>query len=416
MRKGLFLVCLLSMFFSGRANDIDSLFREVDASIEERPYAFEEKRKRIALLELKLSESSSHEEEYSLLNQLMNEYGSYKVDSALFYSDKCIQVAKVLDRQDSVIESQLNKAYYLCFLRLFHEAFTILEPIDIELLNPDLQKEYIRTIVNVYNNKVRELSVSTYQEAYTAEIKKYIDLYFQIEDQETVDLLNYKAYKCYLDNDLLKSEQILKQILGRDDLSLSQRASNLYDLGDVYLELGGDYLIEAQKVLAESAIICNRNAITKNPPLLELAVLLSEEDYTRAYCYIKVAIDDMALFSRNHKVDISEKTYNEVQSVYYQKIEQQKRNLQIVLTLVFLLSLILLVVLIMLFISNRNLHKKSLEVVQINNSIKESNIIKDMYISYFLRQYSMFIDKISEYKKHIVRLINAKHTNETIKQ
>ena len=417
MKKTLLLLLFLFPFISSvQAMDVDSLLNVLDASIKDRPAAFEEKENRIFQLKESLFASSSGEEQYNLLTKIVEEYSYYKIDSAVYYSDQCIEVASLLNREDCVVEYQLKRIYFFTFLRLFHESFEQLEAIDFKALPVSLQKEYLRISVLVYHNSVRGLDSDYVRGFYDSEILKACALYFEIEKEETYDYLSLKAYVHFVLNDFRAAEEVVLQILAKEDLSVYQRAETLFNLGGIYLGLGESCIDEAEKALIEAAILCNKHAITRNPPLLQLALIVSEEDYFRAYNYINLAIEDAAIFSVDHKVGVREKTYNEVQNIYYQKIKKQKLKLQVFLVVNVVLSFALFSILIIMFRANGALRKIRKKLVHVNSKMKESNRIKEVYISYFLNQYSNYIDKITESQRHILRLINAGHSTDTIKK
>lgn len=410
------LISLLFSIISIRANTVDSLFHVLAYSIKERPTAFAEKENRIFQLKEKLLLPYSEEENYNLLKEIMNEYSCYKIDSALHYSNKCVSTAIALNREDYTIESKLKKAYFLSFLCLFHESLIELEEINMETLPVSLQKEYLKTIIFVYHNKVRGKQNTYFKASDNIKIKQYCERYFEIESEETFDCLSLKAYLCYVEKDYLAAKTIVLRILDLEDLSPTQRAETLFNLGGVYLELGNDYIDVAKSVLAEAAILCCQYAITKNPPLLQLALLVVYDDYNQAYNYINMAIEDAYIFSVDHRLDMREKTYNEIRNFYYLKTEKQKMMLQVVLDVIVILSLIIFSILVISFRANRTLKRTRQELVLVNQKLKDSNRIKEVGISYFLNQYSHYIDKLTEHKKYVLRLINAGHSMDIIKK
>lgn len=213
------------------------------------------------------------------------------------------------------------------------------------------------------------------------------------------------------------AERIIMKILAKKNLSVYQREETLFNLGVVYMEEGSDRMIDAaEKRLIQAAILCNRNAITKNSPFILLALLSANKDYKLAYRYITLATSDTSLFSIDHKVVTREKVYNLIQAIYNHEIKSQKTILQVVLSIVFLLSIIILFILIILYRMNLMLKKKSKELISLNNKLKNTNKMKEVYVGYFLNQYSIYIDKIIDYKKYVIRLINAGHPANTIKK
>lgn len=181
MKKALFLFVFIFCVIFMRARELDSLLQELDASIKERAVGFRQKENSLSLLMKKLSKSSSEKQKYGLLKKIMYEYSYYRIDSAIFYADKCIASATLLKYSDEIIELQMQKAYFLGFLNQFHKSFQLMEAINFEDLSLPLQKKYIYIMILIYHNKVRELENDQIKKEYNLEIKKKIDLYFKIE-------------------------------------------------------------------------------------------------------------------------------------------------------------------------------------------------------------------------------------------
>lgn len=416
MVKTVFLLNFLFFITSVQAQNFDSLFQVLDLSIKERPTALARKENRIFQLKEYLSRSSSEEDKYNLLKQIVEEYQTYKIDSALYYSNKCLNTAILLGREDYIVQSRLKIAYFLSFLHLFHESFQILKAMDFAKFPVSDQKEYLWTIILVYHNQLRSLESRYFRESYHSEILKYCDVYFEIETQHTFQYLSLLAYKHYIVNDFKSAELIVKQILKREDLSDSQRVETLFNLAGIYLGLGNDYIDDSKRALIEAAILCNKMVFTKKPPLLQLALLIAEEDYLRASKYIDIALKDASVFSLDHKNAVREKTYNAIQDIYYREIDRQKEILQFVLVIIFILCLIIMSITFVLFQKNKTLIQTRKKLILANHKLNESNRIKEVYISHFLNQYSSYIDKMTEIQRYMIRLINAGHPTNVIKK
>lgn len=412
MQKMFFLFYLLFSTLFLHANNFHHLLEELDNSIQERSEAFSKKEKKILQLKEQLSTANSDKQQFSALDNIIYEYSYYKIDSAVCYVNKAITMANALQDKDRYIEFKIKKAHYLCFLRLFYESLTILDNINYNELSLNQQKQYLNTIIHIYHNKTRALKNSYSNEVNKAKMLNYCDQYFEIEKEETYEALSLLAYKYFLEENYINAEIVVNKILQKE-LSVYQRTETLYNLAGIYYELGD--FESSQKILIEEAILCNRYAITKNPPLMQLALLLANDNYARSYKYIDIAINDASIFSIDHKVTIREKTYNVIQNAYYHKIERQKSMLQIVICIIFFLTLIVLFVLFKLYYTNKNLKKIRKELMLSNNKLKDSTKIKEFYVIYFLNQYSNYIDKITEYKKYIIRLAKSGYSADMVR-
>lgn len=117
------------------------------------------------------------------------------------------------------------------------------------------------------------------------------------------------AYKFYVEEKYIESAYVVNQILKRNDVPPYTRAETLFNLGGLYIRAGVEYAEEAKITLIKDAILYNQLAITKNSPLLNLAILIMDEkkNMVRANNYIDLAVEDTRVFSSNHKIGFPKK-------------------------------------------------------------------------------------------------------------
>lgn len=411
-----FILGFLIMSFNINAGEIDSLLVKLDKSISERQYYTQKKEDKLSDLKHFLEQTDSLEEQYTISKQIMEEYSYYISDSALYYSRKCIDLSKKLNNGNYQLDMQLKRAFLLSFPELFHESFKILESIDPEKLSTSYKANYYQTYILVYHNQIKDLNTPFYREMYRKEIDKYVNLYLSLGEQNKAQHLTILAYKHYVEGNYEAAADVVKELLSKPDISPYMHAEFLYNLGGLYMEAGNKYKYEAKKNLILASIESNELAITKNPPLLYLAMMLTEEkDTDRAYRYMNITMDEADTFSNRHRHSITKKTHFSIQDAYYNKIENQKKALREYAVMITCLCLIIGAFFIYIFQRNRVLRRTRKELSGAIESLRESNYVKETYISHYLNQYSSYIDKLNEYKTFILRKLNTGQHQELIK-
>ncbi|MFT3994857.1 MAG: DUF6377 domain-containing protein [Dysgonomonas sp.] len=398
------------------ANEIESLFEKLNESFSKHQFYIEKKENRLSDLKQRLKDTIPNDGKYLLSKQIMEEYSYYISDSALFYSQKCLDLSEKIGCRDYLLEIKLKRAYLLCFPELFHESFKILESIDPESLSPREKADYYNTYILVYHNQIMDLNNSYYRRIYKLEIEKYLNLYFSLGEQDAYQYLTILAYKYYLEKDFEGITEVTNELLNKPPISAYSQVELLYNLGAAYAVSGGQYDAEAKKFLIMAAIEGNELAIMKNPPLLYLAmILINEKDTDKAYRYINIAFEQADMFSNNHRQSMAKRIHYSIQHAYLNKIESQQGTLQKYLIIVTGLCICIGIVFIYVLRQNKVLKKTRLELSEANTNLRESNHVKETYITYYLNQYSAYIDKLNEYNTFILRKLNAGQHQELIK-
>ena len=179
-----------------------------------------------------------------------------------------------------------------------------------------------------------------------------------------------------------------------------------YSLAEIYRRQ--KEVDEQKKFLIAAAISDIHNSVKEYLALQELATILFEEgDNKRAYAYMGRALDDAVFCNARQRTIAMADVWPVIQKSHERESASRTLWLTIGLILIGLLSVFLIV---MIFYINRRLKelKETRKLLSTTNEqLKESNHIKDEYITRFLNQCSMYIDKLDTYRKHIYRLFSA---------
>lgn len=131
MRKlKVFLAVLLaSLSLHVHPSEIDSLLRELDMSIRNRPQYTLKRQEQIDALQRKLRLSHSDQERYDLYRELFGKYRSYRMDSALWVANQRVELAKRMKNSLYIRSAELNIAEVMIGVAMYKEGLEILDGI-----------------------------------------------------------------------------------------------------------------------------------------------------------------------------------------------------------------------------------------------------------------------------------------------
>ncbi|MDR3062333.1 MAG: hypothetical protein LBU57_09525, partial [Dysgonamonadaceae bacterium] len=149
----LFIVLLFTRSIDCMSNNrLDSLFKALDITIENKLLYSETKEKRIDSLKLKLSSPLlSASEKVLIAKNLCMEYNVYRTDSALFYSTQMELYAGEAGDRNAYIDSELFRSRIFRTMGLLKESSELLGKVDTLNLPHELKTTYLYTKLSVYN-------------------------------------------------------------------------------------------------------------------------------------------------------------------------------------------------------------------------------------------------------------------------
>ena len=425
-KKGVlgFLFLLMSVSLMAQTN-VDSLLNVLDEELIRSAHYETVKKQRIALIkENALKHNISLEEEYRTNHLLFKEYEAYICDSARYYVNLNIGIAKQIGRQNWLNESILKKAHILATSGLYAEAVELLKTIDKQYLSDDMLIDHYMAFENIYLYHAEYAQDDEYRPKYLDSMNAYRDSVLQIVPKDTYRYIIIKGPVLVDQNKQKDAEKLLNSFLL--DLSSDTREYAVVTsiLAFVY-QLGKKP--DMQKInLVKSAIADVKGVVKENNSLRTLAEILYQEgDVERANNYMKKSIADANLYNARLRNVQASKMLPMIDYSYQMEKEMQHRKLQIFLGVISLLSVFLMFTIGYIFRQMKKLARARLEVVcannelkklnadlleanklqkQMNDSLTETNRIKEEYIGRFLGLCSVYIDKLETYR----RMLNKK--------
>jgi DNA-binding CsgD family transcriptional regulator len=412
---------LFSLCFTATLASVnDSLLWHLYKHIDNKELYIQRKEEKIGKLKGLLSvEGLSDLHVYDINKRLFEEYKKYRTDSALLYVNKNMEIAKRADNKRLEYENMFHLTYMYCSLGMYIEARNILDGIDKDKLPPELLPDYFET----YGSFCSRYGQSNGNTAYYIESERYRDSLLSV-----LDTTSFRYKVAYAAKLLYGNQPVEDRLLSLLDGSDEERGTIAYFLGYYYQKMGDNEL--AEKYFIISTITDIEKCIKDNASIRALALIYYEKgDIDKAYKLMQSAIDDAVSGNvRYRTVEISE-SYPIINAAYQSKENKSKTNLQILLTVISIMSLFLIAGLLYiyrqmkrlsgirkeLYHTNKALSRLNDELTTTNSVLKESNYIKEEYIAHFFDLCSAYIDKFEKYRKTLNKYVSNNQINEVVK-
>jgi len=430
------LILLLFCVFSGSINgkdDLKPLSNYLDHIINNKEQFSQEKELQINNLKKLLEkEGSSAEYIYEINQKLCGEYKKFKVDSAIYYAKKNVEIANSLNNSYKKYQSEIFLANMYSYSSKFLESESILKNIHSKDLPSDLLPEYYETCSHFY---VHYLAISN-QNNYYQRVESYRDSLLSVLDPSTYKYQSNMADKYIYEGKIDMAEDLLLKILEGVYIDSPEYALITHYLGAVS---GIRNLPEQEKkYYIMSAIADIKNSIKENASCQRLALIYYDNgDLAKSFKYAQSAIED-ALFSgvQFRTAQMSE-FYSIINATHQSKEVKTNSKLKTYLVLISILFIFVTLLVVYIYKQMKKVSKikeqlsesngKLKELIeQLNNTnnllndkneqLSESNLVKEQYIAQFFHQCSSYIEKMEEYRKTLYKLTINKQFDNLLKK
>jgi len=397
---------------------VDSLLQTLDVAIKERKAYTEQKVGRILALKHELAAKTSLEERYFINDQLVTEFQTFKCDSALAYNDKGIALAKELNNPEFIHQSRLRSAFLLSVSGLFTQALEVFESIRFEKLPHNLKILYCWSAIRYNENLMKYTDKASYADQYVQDNKKWRAILLTLLTKDSDMYLKELAFTWYGEGKYQQSAELQEDLMLRAQPESHGYAMSAMGLATVYAKLNKSLL--AEEYLIKAAITDVRSAVKENESLLTLAISLYEKgDVNRAYSYIQTSLEDANFYNSRFRNAVIARVQPIIEATYLSKIEEQRKNLKLYAIITSLISLVLVATLYFLYKqkqavsrSRRALNIINDKLVLVNQRLDEANLVRERYMSYYMNQCAVYLDKLDSFRKLVLRKIKTGQLDE----
>ncbi|GAF02602.1 hypothetical protein JCM21142_31241 [Saccharicrinis fermentans DSM 9555 = JCM 21142] len=416
-------------------NEMDSLLTHLEATMAQRDQFDQKKENRISQLkELAHKNNNNLEQIFFINNQLIEEYLTYTLDSALHFINENINISKKLNNIRLTHQNNIKLANIMASSGRLFEAFEILNSINKKELNDPLLIDYYKAFIKTYNELSFYAPLSSNYHKYYSKVEAYTDSLIPYLNQNSDDYLSILEKKYRDDRNLLECKKINTQRLSKTKMGNRLYSQITFERSLLY-QLEKDEEMQ-MKYLILSATSDIQSSVKDNASLTVLALLLHKKgDIDRSHEFIKFSFDDASFFNSELRFKVISEILPVITEAYEHKTEKQQRKLQ---TSLMAISALLLLLLIAIFFIHRqlatlrltqkelkninsklnklnlNLAESNKKLNQANDQLSESNHVKENYIGNFLSICSNYIDKMDQMNKKVSKKITSRKIEELL--
>ncbi|MDA6071501.1 DUF6377 domain-containing protein [Flavobacterium sp. AC] len=432
------LILFVTLCF-GNVND--SLRLKLHFAIQHKADYSALKDKRTSKLRKALKENNSLENQYLLNQKLYTEYRKYKIDSALYFVMKNVKLSDSFNEADFRTNTVLQLANVYSASGRFLESEKLLKSIQTRTLSKEQKKTYFEFYIEFFE----QYATNNPSKYYTKQIDVYRDSLLSVLDSQSSEYKVNLALRSINKQDYSAAKQNLEELFYSQDLKKSQYAMCAYILGNIsmrnkqYAE-GIDYYTLAAITDIETA--------TKDQGAIQNLAIYNYYNgkIDLAYKYAKSALEDAVFCNVKFRTLMMSEFYSIINAAYQKKAEKNKKQLQIYIASVSVLSVFLICLIFYIYRQMRRLSrvKKALsdsaqelqdlnsefqaaneQLKVFNEQLNESNNIKEEYIAQFFDICSSYINKMEDYRRKLykkavsrqfVDLTNILKSNDAIDQ
>ena len=389
----------------------DSLLHVLDKTIKEKQLYAGKREHQIDSLKTLLNVEDNLGQRYHIYQELYGKYRHYNMNSALSIAEKQSMIAAELQNRQLLNSANMNASETLGIMGMYKESLDLINEIDRRQLDSMQWSFYYHAHHALYllmsentlsprEKKQYEQFISQYKDSILQTIEVNTLGYHLVKngkliEQRRYDEALYQMNQCY-------------QWYGNDEAQIGTLA---YILSEIYTQKN-DLEMEKQ-YLAISATADLRYGVKEYIALRKLAVLLYREgDISRAYDYIKCAMEDAAFCGARFRIlEISE-TLPIISAAYDRKMQQEKDKL---IKYLMMISILLLVLMVSVLFIGRQMKKiasakRSIQFMyeemktmnenldKLNKKLSESNDINEEYIGSIFHLCSTYINKMEAYR------------------
>jgi hypothetical protein len=351
---------------------------------------------------------SSNAKRIEAMIELGNEYETFISDSALTYYNYAINMAKSTGDSTNVIKARLGKVKVLGILGYFMEGLAELKDLEKRPIPAELKAQWLDSGRQLYSYMASYTQDNDYYSSkYATMLNFYRDEQLKILDKESPIYRQFLAEHYSSLGNIDMAEVILSQLINTipDNTNTFARAAN--NMAQIKFKQGQDDV--AAYYLSLSAISDVKCAVKENMSLQELALYLYKKgDIDHAYSYISASLSDAVFCNARLRTTAVSRIMPVIDGAYKKQLEHQRKLLLFTTVVVSLLAICLIIAIIYVM---KQVKKLNLA----RTRLKESNHIKEEYIGRFLDLCSIYMDRLDNLCKLVVRKVTAGQSEDLVR-
>lgn len=379
-----FTLSLYAVSSSPYAASVDSLLKVYDTMVSESELYVA--RRQATIDSLKTLPSSATRN-----LQIAELYVPYRSDSALYYYNIAIESG---DEEVTILAS-IRRVRLLASIGNYAAAYREIE--NLGHVPGHMLLTYYDAMYRLYSEASMVSRLQSYTDYYNAAAQAYSDSLIAFCEEHNVRPMEYYR-RCITrannHRDFLAAMAYTDSAMLRLTPEMHDYAIIAFERAVIYRETGDRQMYS--QWLIRSAITDVQCGVTDNGSSWMIAEeVYNQGDLKRAYRYINYSVSNANIFNANPRYQqvaplalIISRTYED---------EQQVFNFRLWAAVILLIAVIMVIVVAVIFAHKRNkeLNILNAQLLQLNNQLGESNMVKEQYICRYLEVYSNMIDRMT---------------------
>lgn len=443
MKFYLWVALLWPLFLFGKSGGEREGLKELDKIVKYPDEYIQRKEGRIAAGKLKRQQARTDVQRMEADAYLADEYKVYITDSALYYAREQLQLAEKLKIEESIERSRMLLAEVRIITGMYRESLDLLAGIDRRRLSEEMLTSYYELYQTLYG-AMRDYAIGEeLQQEYERKVALYQDSLWMLNPEKSDSYMMIKANRWVQQGEYQKALDILLPYYETLDPDSREMGYTAYAVATIYRQLGRRE--KEKEYLIVSALSDLKCGVKEYISLRKLAALLYEEgDITRAYAYMKRAMEDAAFCNaRLRTIEVSQ-ILPIINEAYRLQKERQQRQILVYFLCISVLALFLIFLALYLRRQMKKLAEAKKEVGKANEQLKslneelqllnarlsdsntrlqltnknlaEVNYIKEAYIGRFLDLCSTYIGKLDTYRRSLNKKAMNGQTEELFRE
>ncbi|MCD8029736.1 MAG: DUF6377 domain-containing protein [Bacteroides sp.] len=425
----LFLLLLLVVSSVAHSrNETQLILSELDNAIKHKQVYVVQKEEKIENIKRLLTPDISPLQEYHLNENLSKEYQKFKLDSAIHYANRNLEIARALHNEALSYAARIQLATLYSSSGKYRESEYLLRNIDRQALPTELLAAYYDAWYLFFRHYASNVQTSGYDsqiyqygDSLLGQLKPGTSKYIITKAEKDISLKKYQV-----------AQESLLELLHTTEADTPDYAMITYLLG--YIHRHNDEMEAAVRYFALSARADLINSLKDNASMQILSSIFYDRgDINQAYKYVQSAIEDAVYCNVQFRTIQSSEFYTIINTAYLGKEAKQKSQLQRYLTLISVLSFFLIFAVVYVYRqmkkvshiraelheTNEKLRELNVEMSDANKQLNEknellseANLIKEEYIAHFFDLCSAYISKLENYRKSLNKKANDRQLDE----
>lgn len=426
MRKTLFIILfLVSSLCHIPAAVTDEMLAPLDSALSHRDDYMRKKELRLDRLRHSIRYTRDGHKRIALYEKMYEEYYTYRFDSAMSYAKREYELAVSLKASRYITLAQLHRSLLLATSGYYSEAEHLFESVDTSKMDRQLWFTYNWTGLWIYSYWSGYSQGNDFVTVYDEKRNEYIQRSLSYADRgSALWCYLYAELVYYRDHDLKTSLHYYSLAEKWAPQASRIYASATYGLARCYKEMGQMQRYEYWSI--RSAISDQLCPLKENLSLQELAMHLFQKDERnaeRASRYLYFSLDDAKFYHNKLRIlGISEKLPG-IMAVYERQLYHSKQVRTRQNYLLGVLAVVLLCALVVILRQNKKLNRKEREVSRqndqltlMNQQLTQANSRREKYMRLFMDLCALYIGKLNNYQKLVVRKIKTHQEGELVQK